>query len=185
MYGSTPTLAQRAPVALALALSLVFTPALAAGGGAKKSSTSGDMTTCAKGQVWDAKKRECIKAQSGILPDDALTDYAFALAKADRYAEAIDVLNLLQDQNTPTALNYRGYATRKMGRTDEGIGYYLKSVSLDPNYAQVREYLGEAYVIQGKLDLAKQQLNTIQTICGTSCEEYEDLAQAIHSASKT
>jgi hypothetical protein len=28
----------------------------------------------------------------------------------------------------PRALNYRGYATRKLGRTDEGIGYYLKSV---------------------------------------------------------
>jgi hypothetical protein len=57
-----------------------------------------------------------------------LTEYAFALAKADRFQEAIDVLDLLDDPNTPRALNYRVYATRKLGRVDEGIGYYLKSI---------------------------------------------------------
>ena len=51
---------------------------------------------------------------------------------------------------------------------------------MDPNYAQVREYLGEAYVIQGKLDLARDQLQTIAKICGSDeCEEYEDLEDAI------
>ena len=90
---------------------------------------------------------------------------------------------MLQDPNTARALNYRGYATRKLGRTEEGIGYYLKSVALDPEYAQVREYLGEAYALQGKLDLAKQQLETIGKICGsTECEEYEDLEDAIKAA---
>jgi len=34
---------------------------------------------------------------------------------------------------------------RKLTRTDEGIGYYLKSVALDPKYPQVRGYFGEAY----------------------------------------
>ena len=50
-----------------------------------------------------------------------MTEYAYALAKADRYQEAIDVLDLLDNPNTPRALNYRGYATRKLGHTDEGI----------------------------------------------------------------
>jgi len=95
--------------------------------------------------VWDTKRRKCLTRHSGVLPDSDLTEYAYALARADRYQEAIDVLDLLdQDRNTPRALNYRGYATRKLGRTDEGIGYYLKSVALDPSYPQVREYLGEA-----------------------------------------
>ena len=121
--------------------------------------------------------------RSGVLPDPALTEYAFALAKAERYQEALEILDMLEDSNTPRALNYRGYATRKLGRTEEGIGYYLKSVALDPGYSQVREYLGEAYVIQGKLDLAKQQLQTIQKLCGsTECEEYEDLSDAIRKA---
>ena len=151
---------------------------------AQKSPTgAADMTTCPKGKVWDTKRRACMRLHSGVLPDDAMTDYAYALAKADRYAEAIEVLDLLHDPNTPKAWNYRGYATRKLGRTDEGIGYYLRSVALAPRYAQVREYLGEAYVIKGRFDLAKDQLATIKTICGTGCEAYRDLSEAIGKAS--
>ena len=123
--------------------------------------------------------------KSGVLPDSELADYAFALAKAERYEEALQILDLSQDSNTPKALNYRGYVTRKLGRIDEGVGYYLKSVALDPNYAQVREYLGEAYVIEGKFDLAKEQLTKIKEICGaTSCEEYDDLQNALDQAQR-
>ncbi len=138
-----------------------------------------DLTTCAPGQVWDRKHHRCLRRSSGILPDSELTEYAYALAKADRFQEAIDVLDMLDNPDTPRALNYRGYATRKLGRTDEGIGYYLKSVALDPVYPQVREYLGEAYVIEGKFDLAKDQLATIGRICGTQCEYYGELAKAL------
>jgi tetratricopeptide (TPR) repeat protein len=142
-----------------------------------------DLTTCEPGQVWDKKKRKCLERHSGVLPDADLTEYAYALAKADRYQEAIDVLDLLDNSNTPRALNYRGYATRKLGRTEEGIGYYLQSVALDPNYPQVREYLGEAYVIQGKFDLAKDQLATIEKLCGSKeCAYYPDLAEALEAA---
>jgi tetratricopeptide (TPR) repeat protein len=142
-----------------------------------------DLTTCDPGQVWDKKKHKCLERHSEVLPDSDLTEYAYALAKADRYQEAIDVLDLLENRNTPRALNYRGYATRKLGRTEEGIGYYLQSVALDPKYPQVREYLGEAYVIQGKFDLAKDQLSTIEKLCGSKeCEYYEDLADALAKA---
>ena len=161
------------------------------GGGGAGSGESGetahrvnktDLMTCAPGMVWDTKHHKCLTRHSGVLPDPDLTEYAFALAKADRYQEAIDVLDLLDNPNTPRALNYRGYATRKLGRTDEGIGYYLKSVALDPSYPQVREYLGEAYIIEGKYDLAKQQLSTIENLCGKDCEYYEDLAEALTEA---
>jgi tetratricopeptide (TPR) repeat protein len=190
---------------MAVSLGLSASAALAAGGGGGggggggagggASSGSGfetkphhgvsqtDLTTCDPGQVWDAKKHKCLQRHSGVLPDSDLTEYAFALAKADRCQEAIDVLDLLDNPNTPRALNYRGYATRKLGHTDEGISYYLKSVALDPSYPQVREYLGEAYVIQGKFDLAKDQLSTIEKLCGSKeCEYYEDLAEALDEA---
>jgi tetratricopeptide (TPR) repeat protein len=166
-------------------------PSAGAAGGAsgptEKKPHSGvnktDLTTCAPGQVWDKKTHKCMERHSGVLPDPDLTEYAYSLAKANRYQEAIDVLDLLDNPNTPRALNYRGYATRKLGRTDEGIGYYLKSVALDPKYAQVREYLGEAYVIQGKFDLAKDQLATIEKLCGSKdCQYYKDLADTLKTA---
>ena len=154
---------------------IVVGPALADSGGNDKSNT----TTCSKGEVWDSKSQKCVKAENGVLPDQELTDYALALVKAGRYGEALAVLDLLKNPNTPVALNYRGYATRKLGRTDEGINYYLRSIALDPHYAQVREYLGEAYLLKGDTAQAKAQLQAIKQICGTVCEEYEHLAVAI------
>ncbi len=157
----------------------------AAGGGAgtvHHLKNQSDLTTCQPGMVWDTKQHKCLARHSGVLPDPELTEYAFALAKADRYQEAIDVLDLLDNPDTPRALNYRGYATRKLGRTDEGISYYLKSVAIDPGYPQVREYLGEAYIVEGKYDLAKEQLAAIEKLCGSGCVYYEDLANALAQA---
>jgi tetratricopeptide (TPR) repeat protein len=150
-------------------------PALADSG----SKSDPDTPTCGKGQVWDSNKQQCVKAENGIVPDRALTDYADALLRAHRYQEALGVLDLLQNPNSAVALNYRGYATRKLGRVDEGIGYYLRSVALDPRYPQVREYLGEAYLLKGDAKDAKAQLQAIKGICGTTCEAYEHLEVAI------
>lgn len=144
-------------------------PAFAAG------DSSSTTPTCPRGEVYNQQKNRCVKATSGVVDDKSFAATAYALAKAGRYDEALAMLDLMQDQKTAEALNYRGYATRKLGRTEEGIGYYKQSVALDPEYTLVREYLGEAYVIQGKLDLAKEQLAEIQKRCGTECEPYEDL----------
>jgi tetratricopeptide (TPR) repeat protein len=150
------------------------------GGGNDRSNTQ----TCGNGEVWDSRSQKCTRAENGVLPDKNLAEDAYALAKAGRFSEAIAVLNLMQNPNTPVALNYRGYATRHMGRVDEGIGYYLRSVALDPHYAQVREYLGEAYLVKGDVAAARIQLRAIKGICGTTCEEYQDLQVAIADPSR-
>ena len=152
-------------------------PALAAGDGG-----SSETPTCPTGQVYNQTKKMCVNAQSGVIDDKSLAAYAYALAQDGRYEEALATLDLMQDPNTAEALNYRGYATRKLGRVDEGIGYYLQAVALDPNYTLVREYLGEAYVIKGDIASAKLQLAEIEKRCGTTCEPYEDLAEAIQAA---
>ncbi|NVZ19456.1 tetratricopeptide repeat protein [Pseudomonas costantinii] len=166
---------------------LIFGACLAAALLTGQARASGDESepakpNCPKGQVWDAKTGKCVLQTSNATSDADRTDYAYRLAKDGRYEEALALLDTLQNPNTAKALNYRGYATRKLGRTDEGISYYLKSVALDPNYAQVREYLGEAYVIKGRVDLAQEQLVKIKALCGTTCEEYEDLSEAIAAA---
>jgi tetratricopeptide (TPR) repeat protein len=161
-----------------LAASLFSGPVFAVG------NDNSTMPTCKKGEIYDQKTKKCVKQQSANVSDENRTDYAYSLAKAGRYEEALAMLDTVRDQNSAEVLNYRGYATRKLGRTDEGISYYLQSVKMDPQYAKVREYLGEAYVIQGRLDLAKEQLNTIKTICGMACEEYQDLNAIILDPSK-
>jgi hypothetical protein len=137
-------------------------------GGRDSDAGSLNMMTCPRGQIYSQRSRRCVQVRSEVLTDEAVTDYAFALAQAERFDEALEVLNMVQNPDTPKALNYRGYITRKLG--------------MDPQYAQVREYLGEAYVIQGKLNLAREQLQVIQTLCGTECEEYRDLSEAIEAA---
>jgi tetratricopeptide (TPR) repeat protein len=164
---------------LALVLGLALAP-VARGDGGGAGSNAPDPQKCGKGEYFSDRTGKCEKLKSGALSDPDLAQYAYLLAKAKRYDEAIDALNLLQNPNTAVALNYRGYATRHMGKLDEGIQYYLRSVQLDPHYAQVREYLGEAYVIKGDLASAKYQLAKIKGICGnTACDEYEDLEKAI------
>jgi pentatricopeptide repeat protein len=152
----------------------------AAGMALADGSSPSNTPTCPSGQAYNSSTKKCEQQHAGTLPDKDLADYAYALAKAKRYDEALEVLDLMKNSNTAQALNYRGYAARHMGKLDEGIGYYLQSIKLDPKYAQVREYLGEAYVIKGDLASAKYQLEQIGTICGnTECEEYEDLEKAI------
>ena len=85
---------------------------------------------------------------------------------------------------SPNALNYRGYATRKLGRTDEGISYYLKSVALDPAYPAGARISRRSLRHPGatEFDLAKDQLSTIEKLCGKGCEYYQDLSETLEQA---
>jgi len=165
--------------AAAFALSLTLGPALSVADSGGKDDTG----TCPRGEVYDSRSGRCVK-QGSALPDKVLNDYAAALSKAGRYDEALATLDLLRNPNTAEALNYRGYATRKLGRLDEGIDYYRRSVALDPRYPLVREYLGEAFVIKGDMGSAKAQLQAIKGICGTDCAQYKHLAAAIADPAK-
>ena len=137
---------------------------------------------CSAGQMWDPAKAACVKQAAGVLSDDALAAYAQALADSGRAPEAIDVLNLSANKTDPKFLNAMGYAKRKAGRADESLSYYLASVKADPNYTPVREYLGEAYIVLGRIDDAKAQLAEIEKRCGTTCSEYGLLVEALNKA---
>ena len=185
------------PVALA-ALIAVAAPAFAAGGGGSSSGGGGSSSgsagsggggnaspttkSCKSGQVWNKKTKKCVKAQSGVLPDEELYQQGRALAKEGRYDWAIEVLSTIQDQQDPRVLNYLGYSNRKAGRLDIGITYYSKALAIDPNFNLAREYLGEGYLAAGRVDLAMNQLAEIAKSCGTTCEEYKELNAAITSA---
>lgn len=162
-------------LALSAPVMALSAPALAAG------DDSSTMPTCKKGEVYDKASSQCVKQHSANITDENRTDYAYSLAKEGRYEEALQMLDTVKDQTDAEVLNYRGYATRKLGRVDEGISYYLKAVAADPKYALVREYLGEAYVLKGRVDLAEAQLSEIKGICGVACDPYKELQSAIRN----
>jgi Flp pilus assembly protein TadD len=138
--------------------------------------------SCKKGEVWDKSKKKCVKASSGILPDEDLYQQGRALAKAGHYDWAIEVLAVAQNQQDPRVLNYTGYSHRKAGRLEIGITYYRQALAIDPGFNLAREYLGEGYIAAGRIDLAQNELAAIARSCGTSCAEYKDLAAAIATA---
>lgn len=140
---------------------------------------------CKKGEVVKtitkngAATKTCVKIQGSLVPDDDLYHQGYVLAKAGEYDWAIEVLSSVQNPDNADVLNMLGYSNRKAGRLELGISYYAKALQLKPDFTLAREYLGEGYVAAGKIDLAKVQLEEIKKICGTGCEEYKDLSEAI------
>jgi tetratricopeptide (TPR) repeat protein len=125
----------------------------------------------------------CVKLKAEALPDIELYENARMLADEGEYEWALDHLRLMSNQSDAEVLNYTGYANRKAGRLETGISYYHKALAITPNYVQAREYLGEAYVLAGRVDLARAQLQEIGWRCGTHCETYQALEAAIAAPS--
>ncbi|MEM8750771.1 MAG: tetratricopeptide repeat protein [Pseudomonadota bacterium] len=167
--------------ATALAASMMIgwvatVPSYAAGGG-----TTNTTVTCKKGKVFDRKKKKCVKAKkSSGLSDENLFEAGRNLAYLGRYDEALNVLHLADNKSDPRILNFLGYSTRKLGRIEEGLGYYQAAVKADPDYTLVREYMGEAFLQLGQVDKAREQLNEIANRCGTNCAEYAMLETEIN-----
>jgi tetratricopeptide (TPR) repeat protein len=160
-----------------LVLPLLAAPALTAGGGGGGGADPG--TTCPKGKVYDKKTKKCVDAQRGAVDDDSLYAAGLHLAEQGRYGEAITILSLAADKTDPRILNYLGYSHRKAGRVTVGLGYYQEALRHNPDYTLVREYMGEAYLQQGNVAAAKEQLTEIEKRCGKGCEEYAELAKQI------
>ena len=161
-----------------LVMPLLATPALTAGGGGGNGGSDGQ-NQCPAGKVWDKKTKKCVNAQRGAVDDDSLYAAGRYLAEQGRYGEAITILSLAADKTDPRILNYLGYSHRKAGRVTVGLGYYQEALRQNPDYTLVREYMGEAYLQQGNVEAAKEQLTEIEKRCGKGCEEYALLAEQI------
>jgi hypothetical protein len=51
-------------------------------------------------------------------------NYVRELVYDGRYADALDVLDTMQDQSGGMAITYRGFATRKSGEMASGMAFY-------------------------------------------------------------
>jgi Flp pilus assembly protein TadD len=138
---------------------------------------------CERKYVYSQTQRSCVEANSALISDEERYAQGRALALAGHYTQALDALESVTRSDAPV-LTMIGYAKRKLGRFDEGIAAYREALAIDPNSAEAREYLGEAYVETDRFDLARIELDRIAAICGNqTCEQYVDLAEAITNAS--
>ncbi len=108
-------------------------------------------------------------------------DEAVRAVKNERYREAIGYLAnvLADDPENADALNYLGYSHRKLGDFTKAITYYTRALRIDPDHRGANEYLGEAYLEINDLPNAVLRLERLRAICGTRCEEYDELNAAV------
>jgi tetratricopeptide (TPR) repeat protein len=106
------------------------------------------------------------------------TAYATIYDRND-YAAAIEQLKALGHDDVASVANLIGYSYRKLGDYKLSQAWYERSLQSDPNHVKTWQYYGLWQIEQGNRDQAQYHLARIASICGTSCEEYRSLADAL------
>ena len=109
---------------------------------------------------------------------------ARAAVKVKDWKKSITELNTLvaAQPGNADAHNLLAYSYRKQATPDlpKAFEHYNTALKLNPNHKGAHEYIGEAYLMDGKPAKAEEHLARLKVICGNAaCEEYDDLAKAI------
>jgi tetratricopeptide (TPR) repeat protein len=104
--------------------------------------------------------------------------YALVYENGD-YAGGIAVLSAMGYDDNPDVATLIGYASRKLGRYDDAKLWYDRALAADPNHALTWSYYGMWHAEQGNVLKAKDDLEKVKSICGTTCREYTALKAAI------
>ena len=112
---------------------------------------------------------------------DANYTKAKALIEAKDYAGAMPLLQqvVAKDPKNADAYNLMGFATRKSGDANGSLQYYNQALGIDPKHLGAHEYIGEAYLMLGKVAEAEQELAKLDALCVFGCVEQRTLKQAI------
>jgi Flp pilus assembly protein TadD len=125
--------------------------ALADGGGADAASTSPELAAAV----------EAIRAGQ----------YAAAIRRLEPYT--------LQFPRDADGWNWLGYAYRKSGQLKPAFARYERALAVDPGHRGAHEYIGEAYLQDGRPEMAERHLKRLEELCRGGCEELDDLRRAI------
>lgn len=170
------------PMRLLLASLLIPSSLWAAGSGSVEPPKPSETTTvCAEGQVWDLATQSCMAPEDSTNDDNARLRDVRELAYAGHHQAALDVLDTLQDQDSPLALTYYGFAHRNAGRVAQGMAYYNAALRSDPDNLLARSYMGQGHVAAGDLVLAQAQLTEIRMRGGRGNWAEASLASAIRT----
>ena len=100
--------------------------------------------------------------------------YALVYDKHD-YEGGIAALRTMGYDDNADVATLIGYASRKLGRYDDAKVWYERALAADPNHALTWSYYGMWQAEQGNILKAKDDLQKVASICGTSCTEYTKL----------
>lgn len=114
--------------------------------------------------------------------DPAIEQIQAAIAKPD-WNQARALARASVEKNPSNADYHNLYAyTIRMGANpamDLVFKHYNEALRLDPKHLGAQEYLGEAYLMVGNLDKAKEHLRTLDKLCFFGCKEYTMLKDAV------
>jgi tetratricopeptide (TPR) repeat protein len=99
--------------------------------------------------------------------------------RQQNYADAIVALRALERDEHPDVANLIGFASRKLGRTEEARVWYEKALTADPKHTRTWQYYGMWHLERGDRAKAEDHLKRIEAICGTGCDDYTSLKLAL------
>lgn len=166
-------------VTATLLLPFLATMALAVGSDDSPPKPTETTTECADGEVFDKKKKKCVKSASLDLDDDDRYEAVRELAYAGRSRSALMVIASAEGADTPRFLTYRGFALRQSGDVEGAMAAYHRALDLDPTHILARSYMAQGMLQQGDYAGAHDQLKLIEDQGGRDTWAYVALVQAI------
>jgi tetratricopeptide (TPR) repeat protein len=138
-------------------------------------------STGASDQKSDQKKSTTKKKSDQRSEQQFIDGYraARALVLEGKYAEGLAAFRALGHDDSAEVANYVGYTYRKLGDYDASRVWYEKALAADPNHVRTWQYYGMWHAEQGNVLKAKDFLEKVRLICGTGCQEYQDLKGGI------
>ena len=168
-------------LALILAAAISGTPQLvAAMGSSNPEPPQGGQSGGNKpsGKTNSKKKKNDKSSSAKEFLDRYHAAYAMIYDKED-YQGGITALRAIGYNDNADVATLLGYASRKLGRYDDAKYWYEKALASDPQHALTWSYYGMWHAEQGNLLKAKDDLEKVRLICGTTCKEYVALKEVI------
>jgi tetratricopeptide (TPR) repeat protein len=95
------------------------------------------------------------------------------------YAGAIAQLKALGHDDHADVANLIGYSYRKLGNYQVSQVWYERALKADPGHVRTWQYYGLWQLERGNREQAQYHLSKIASLCGTGCDEYRSLADAL------
>jgi tetratricopeptide (TPR) repeat protein len=105
-----------------------------------------------------------------------------AVYRRQDYAAAIGILTSLGHDDHPDVANLIGFASRKLGHTEDAKLWYEKALAADPNHTRTWQYFGMWHLERGDRPQAERHLERIRLICGQDCDDYTSLRDALNGS---